>query len=138
MQLYVHICVLHMLHAVLVIQENVDFQQCYRNHLLLKELKEKVEFGSYPPRLKLGIKVKNRSFFGTQQRLEFVLMGGKESLQKNITIAAAFNGMCFCFCGLGLPNVVSLRYSLEELLRSTASFRTHSFYSITLFIFVYT
>ncbi|XP_065894746.1 uncharacterized protein [Dysidea avara] len=72
-------------------KENVDFQQCYRNHLLLKELKEKVEFGSYPPRLKLGIKVKNRSFFGTQQRLEFVLMGGKESLQKNITIAAAFN-----------------------------------------------
>ncbi|XP_065894743.1 uncharacterized protein [Dysidea avara] len=72
-------------------KENVDFQQCYRNHLLLKEFKEKLEFESYPPRFKIGIKVKNRSFFGTQQCLEFLLMGGKSEFQKNITIAAAFN-----------------------------------------------
>ena len=108
--------------SVIVVQENVDFQQCYRNHLLLKEFKEKLEFESYPPRFKIGIKVKNRSFFGTQQCLEFLLMGGKSEFQKNITIAAAFNGMCFCFDGLELPNVVVFRYSLEELLAQNLQF----------------
>ena len=54
-----------------------------------------MDFGSYPPRFKIDVRVNNRSFFSTQQYLKFNLMGGKRNLQKNIAIAAAYNGMCF-------------------------------------------
>ena len=76
-----------------------------------------MDFGSYPPRFKIDVRVNNRSFFSAQQCLKLNLMGGKKILQKNIAIAAAYNGMFFSLCGgLKLSNVVSFRYTLKYLI----------------------
>jgi len=71
-----------------LIQENVDFLQFYRNNLL-KQLKENMELGIYPPRFRIDVKVNNRSFFSTPKCLKFVLMERNRNFQKNIAVVSA-------------------------------------------------
>jgi len=52
-----------------------------------------MELGTYPPRFRIDVNVNNKSFFSVQKCLKFNLMGGNRNLQKNIAIAAAYNGM---------------------------------------------
>jgi len=73
----------------------MDFQQFYRTDVLLKQLKEKIEHESYPPRFRITVNVNIGSFFSQQHNLKFAVIGAKEDLQKNIAITAAFNGMSY-------------------------------------------
>ena len=92
----------------------MDFQQYYKPGELLKQLKEKMENESYPPRFRITVKVKNRLFFSKQRSLKFVVMGADKDLQKNVTIDAFFNGTCSKVMQIWLPENVSVRNSLKD------------------------
>jgi len=76
----------------------VDYHLYYSTDEMLKQLQEKMAYELYPPRFRIGLKVKNKSFFSKQQGLEFELMGGNRDLKISVAIDDALIKWYVLFC----------------------------------------